>query len=85
MAITASDFRKDLFRLLDKAAHGEAVEISYRGTTLRVVADSHLLPKLSRVKKRNILAVPPEDIVSNERAVREMEAAWEEESREIGF
>lgn len=85
MAITASDFRKDLFRLLDKAAHGEAVEISYRGTTLRVVADAHLLPKLSRVKKRNILAVPPEDIVSNEPAVREMEAAWEEESREIGL
>jgi prevent-host-death family protein len=84
MAVTASDFRKNLFQLLDKAAHGENVEISYQGVTLKVVAISRIVPKLSRVRKRNVLAVLPEEIITNERAVQEMEVEWEAESRETG-
>ena len=36
MSVTATEFRKNLFRLLDEAALGNEIEITHKGTLLRV-------------------------------------------------
>ena len=38
MAVTATELRKNLFRLLDDVALGRELEITHKGTTLRIVA-----------------------------------------------
>jgi antitoxin (DNA-binding transcriptional repressor) of toxin-antitoxin stability system len=82
MAITASDFRKNLFRLLDRAIRGEPVDVEYKGVRLKVSALSPTTTKRSRLKKRDILLVPPDDIVSSDTA--EMEREWDQEDQELG-
>ena len=63
MPVTASFFRKNMFRLLEEAIRGSAVDIEYKGVTLRVQASSVTTSKLSRMRSRDILLVPAEEIV----------------------
>jgi hypothetical protein len=76
MVLTAAEFRKDLFRILDCALQGEAVEVAYKGSKLR------LLPipagsKLARAVRRHSLLVPPESIVESDAGLMaELEKKW---------
>jgi antitoxin (DNA-binding transcriptional repressor) of toxin-antitoxin stability system len=38
MAYTATDFRKNLFMLLERVAHGETVEVIYKGAVIQLSA-----------------------------------------------
>ena len=40
MPVTATELRKNLFRLLDGAAEGQEVEVLHKGSTLRIVPAS---------------------------------------------
>lgn len=37
MGVTATELRKNLFKLLDRVADGHDVEVRYNGSTLRIV------------------------------------------------
>lgn len=65
MELSATDFRKDLFRILDKALHGELVEINYKGSKLRLVAPGGK-SKLAGAVRRHALAVDPQSIVESD-------------------
>ncbi len=73
MGITATQFRKDLFTVLEGVSHGDAAEVSYKGATIRIVAAQAGL-KLARAKRQHALLVDPESIVESDSAlVDEME------------
>lgn len=83
MKCTATQLRKELFTALDKAATGEPLEVVHKGTTFRIVPEQSG-SKLSRLKPRHSLLVPPESIIdSDPELLAEMEAEWEEDWKEI--
>jgi prevent-host-death family protein len=83
MRCTATQLRKELFTALDKAATGEPLEVTHKGTTFRIVPEQ-TGSKLSRMKRRHALLVPPESIIdSDPELLAEMEAEWEEDWKDI--
>jgi hypothetical protein len=65
MAITASQLRQDIYRLLDEVlSTGQPLEIERKGRTLRLVPDV-AVSRLSRIHTRpEAIVGDPEDLVS---------------------
>jgi prevent-host-death family protein len=83
MAVTATEFRKNLFPLLERAVRGEVVEVVYKGASVRVQAAAGG-SKLSRARRQRALLVDPEAIVhSDPDLLREMEAGWRHDWKEL--
>ncbi len=49
MKVTITEFRKDLFNLVEKVLAGESVEFVHRGTTVRLVVPENRYSKLDRL------------------------------------
>jgi hypothetical protein len=63
MPITASHLREDIYNILDSVLEsGNAVEIVRKGRIIRIVADQPP-SRLSRLKKRDVIAGDPNDLV----------------------
>jgi prevent-host-death family protein len=60
MTVTPTDFRKNLFQLLERALNGELIEIVHKNRTIRLVP-AERRSKLSRLVRRNTLKGEPED------------------------
>ena len=63
MKITATEFRQNIYSILDRALEtGVPVEIERKGRLLRVVPEQKA-SKLSGLKKRNHVVGDPEDFI----------------------
>jgi antitoxin (DNA-binding transcriptional repressor) of toxin-antitoxin stability system len=81
--MTATEFRKNLFTVLEQALAGETVEIVYQGSTVRVTAGGSST-KLSRAKRRNTLLCDPDSIVhSDPELLKNMEAEWTKDWKKL--
>ena len=79
MLCTATEFRKNLFAALNRALHGDTIEVSYKGALLRITA-SGSQSKLARANRQNTLLCDPDSIVgSDPKLTAKMEAAWRRE------
>ncbi len=81
MKVTATEFRKNVFQLLESAINGEAVNVSHKGRTIRLLPEEQP-SKLSRLSKRNILVGTAEDIDQaleslNEQSQKDWELKWQ--------
>ena len=82
MEITATNFRKDLFHVLDLAVRGESVEITYKGVKLQLVSASG--SKLSRAVRRPTLLVEPGSIVeSDAELMTSLRKTWEKDDKTL--
>ena len=83
MTVTITDFRKNLFRIMDRVLSGESVEVLHRGNTIRITRP---MPqsKLSRIVKRDTLRCPPAELEKTRRRLqKEMRNGMEKDWREI--
>lgn len=63
MIITASELRKNIYRVLDDVAErGVPVQVRRHGSVISLVAEKKR-SKLDNLKKRKVLTVDPESIV----------------------
>ncbi|MEI6438295.1 MAG: type II toxin-antitoxin system Phd/YefM family antitoxin [Candidatus Omnitrophota bacterium] len=63
MVMTATQFRKDLYRVFDRALQtGTPVKITRKGKTFLVVPPEQK-PRLASLKKRNVIMGDPEELV----------------------
>lgn len=61
--LSASKLRENIYRILDEVKEtGQPVEITRKGVILKIVPPEKV-SRLSLLKKRNILKVPPEGII----------------------
>jgi antitoxin (DNA-binding transcriptional repressor) of toxin-antitoxin stability system len=60
MMVTATDFRKNLFQLVERALNGELVEIAYKDRTIRLTPNEQT-SKLSHLVRRDTLNCTPEE------------------------
>lgn len=76
MSMNATQFRKELFSVLERVLAGETVDVSYKGASVRVTAVGSS-SKLSRAKRRPTLLCDPDSIVqSDPKVLKKMEAEW---------
>lgn len=52
--ITITEFRKNLFKLVERAIAGESVEFTHRGTTIQLVIPAGSSSKLERLTPRQV-------------------------------
>ena len=76
--MTVTEFRKNLFQLVERALNGELIEIVHKNRTIRL-APTEPKSKLSHLVQRDTLNCTPEEL---EQAVRvqddEMLKRWEQ-------
>ena len=83
MKLTATQFRKDLFPVLERALHGETVEVTYRGSVVKLVP-AQRASKLARAKRQHALVGNPNSIIrSDARTMAEMQAARRKDWSEL--
>ena len=54
MQVTITEFRNNLFKLVEKVIAGESVEFSHRGATIRLIVPEGRSSKLDRLTPRQI-------------------------------
>jgi len=54
MTVTITEFRKNLFKLVERVIAGETVEFSHQGATIRLVVPEGASSKLDRLTPRQI-------------------------------
>lgn len=63
MNVTASELRQNIYKLLDKVLEtGIPIEIKRKGRILKIVSEEPK-SKLDKLKKRDIIAGDPEELV----------------------
>jgi prevent-host-death family protein len=83
METNATEFRRNLFQLMDRALQGELVEITWRGSKLRLTPPS-ASSKLSRAVRRHALQVDPASIVESDPAfMAELHKGWKRDDRSL--
>jgi hypothetical protein len=68
MRLTATEFRKSLFPVLERALRSEAIEVVYKGTIFKL-APSQFASKLARAKRQHALLCDPGSIVHSDRGL----------------
>ncbi len=78
MTVTVTDFRKNLFQLVERALNGELIEIVHKNRTIRLTPTAPQ-SKMSRLVERDTLNCSPDEF---EKALRaqddELRQQWED-------
>jgi hypothetical protein len=79
MKLNATEFRKNLFTVLERVREGEVADIEYKGSAIQVKA-ARSFSKLARAKRRHALLCDPGDIVQSDKdLLADLEAEWEKD------
>jgi hypothetical protein len=82
MKVTITQFRQDLFKLVNKALDGEPLEFVHKGIVFRVVPEKKV-SKLSRLTTETIVAPETDWEQVSKELLAEMEAEWEKDWAEL--
>ncbi len=78
MTVTATEFRKNLFQLVERALDGELIEIIHKNRTIRLTP-TEPKSKLSRLVRRDTLNCSPDEFDEAVHAQDvEMRRQWEQ-------
>jgi hypothetical protein len=81
--LTATNLRKDLFKVLDRALRGESVEIVYKGSKLRLSSPS-AGSKLAGAVRRHALRGDPQSIVESDAVLmKDFQKRWKRDDRAL--
>jgi len=85
MKVTISDFRKNLFKLVDKALEGDDVEVVHKGKTIRLVSkiQGSKLDRLTPAQIFNPDLSEEEQARASRELFAEMEREWEKDWSEL--
>ena len=78
MKVTSTQFRSNLFQLVERALQGELVEVAHKGRVVRLVPEQKP-SKMARLVQRDTICGTLEALEEGQAALdREMRARWEE-------
>ena len=80
MKVSTTEFRKDLFQIMDRVLKGELVEVIHKGNVIRLTPPAPQ-SKMSRLLKRDTLICSPDQLEKARRELQDemrsgMEEAW---------
>jgi antitoxin (DNA-binding transcriptional repressor) of toxin-antitoxin stability system len=75
--VTSTEFRKNLFQIVERAIQGEFVEVLHKGRVVRLVP-GNMPSKLSRLIQRDTIHGTVEDLDRSQRQLDdEMRISWD--------
>jgi antitoxin (DNA-binding transcriptional repressor) of toxin-antitoxin stability system len=78
MTVTTTDFRRNLFQLIERALNGERIEILYKNRRIRLTP-TEPTSKLARLVRRDTLNCDPEELDQQLRTQNdELRSEWEQ-------
>lgn len=78
MTVTTTDFRKNLFQLIERALNGERIEIVYKNRRIRLTP-AEPTSKLARLAPRDTLNCAPDEFDQLLRTQdQELRSEWEQ-------
>jgi hypothetical protein len=80
MAVSITEFRRNLFQLADQALEGKPIEFIHKGVVFKVLPETPA-PKLSKLARETVVA--PGANLDTAQLLKEMEAEWEKDWSEI--
>ena len=76
--VTSTEFRRNLFQIVERALQGEFVEVAHKGRVVRLVPGDKQ-DKMSRLIQRDTIVGTPEDLDRGQMQLdTEMRTLWEE-------
>jgi antitoxin (DNA-binding transcriptional repressor) of toxin-antitoxin stability system len=76
--VTSTEFRKNLFQIVERAIQGELIEVLHKGRLVRLVPGDKP-SKMSRLIPRDTICGTPEDLDRGQQQLdTEMRALWDE-------
>ncbi len=76
MKVTSTEFRKNLFQIVERALHGELIEIMHKGRLIKLVPGDKP-SKLSRLVTRDTIVSPENLDRAQAELDDEMRTSWE--------
>ena len=86
MKVSITEFRKNLFKLVDKVIGGETVEMVHRGVTIRLVIPESRSSRLDRLTPRQITnprMTEKEQRAAEKQLQADIQAEWQKDWSEI--
>jgi len=78
MKVTSTEFRKNLFQIVERAIQGEYIEVLHKGRLVRLVPGDKP-SKISHLIQRDTIHGTPEDLDRGQRQLdQEMRTSWDE-------
>jgi prevent-host-death family protein len=78
MKVSSTEFRKNMFQLVERAIQGELVEILHKGRLIRLVPAEEKATKLSRLIPHDSINGTLDDLEQGQRELdEEMRTSWE--------
>jgi antitoxin (DNA-binding transcriptional repressor) of toxin-antitoxin stability system len=78
MQVTSTEFRKNLFQIVDRALQGELIEVAHKGRLVRLVP-GEVPTKMARLIPRDTVCGTMADLDQAQAELdAEMRTAWEE-------
>lgn len=78
MEVSITQFRRDIFDLVNKAMHGSEVWVSYKGRRFKVAPDKKPASRLSQITPLEVINPESDDL--NDHSLREeMARAWKKD------
>ncbi len=75
--VTSTEFRKNLFQIVERVLQGELVEVAHKGRLIRLVPENKP-SKLSRLRQRDTINGTLEDLDRAQQQLdEELRASWE--------
>lgn len=81
MDVTITEFRRDLFKLVEQAMGGVPVHVTHKGKGFTLKPDTPTADRLSRITPMNIIIGDLE--TASAELMHEMEAEWEKDWAEL--
>jgi prevent-host-death family protein len=81
MEVTITQFRRDLFQLVDRAMEGEPLTVTHRGVRIRIVPEQAARPGLDALTPLQLVNPHGPDLEDSgwkEEMIREWESDWSE-------
>ena len=78
MNVTITQFRKEIFELVNQALHGDEVWVTYKGNRFRITPEIKPGGRLSQITPLEVIN-PDLSITDNSSLQEEMERAWEDD------
>jgi antitoxin (DNA-binding transcriptional repressor) of toxin-antitoxin stability system len=82
MVVSITQFREDLFSLVESAAKGEVVEFTHKGIRFRVSPEVPL-DKLSRIAPLDVVNSDTDLDAASQKIFAEIQREWDEDWSEI--
>jgi multidrug efflux pump subunit AcrA (membrane-fusion protein) len=83
MEVPITQFRREIFALVNRALEGDTISVSYKGKRLRIVPEVDATTRFDRLTPLQVINPNHPDIMDDAAMKAEMQAEWERDWEDL--